>query len=59
MPNVFFTEPIPIPVMTSQHDVQASSLITTIVDLEYALIVFSSNLYEPIDRNNSNSQLQF
>ena len=42
---------IPIPVMTSQHDVQTSSSIATIVHLEYILLVFSTNLHDPIDFN--------
>ena len=37
--------------MTSQHDVQTSSSITTTVDLEYALIVFSTNHHDRIDPN--------
>ena len=37
--------------MTLQHDVQTSSSITTTVDLEYALLVFSTNHHDPIDPN--------
>ena len=37
--------------MTSQHDVQTSSSITTTVDLKYALLVFSTNHHDPIDPN--------
>ena len=37
--------------MTSQHDVQTSSSITTTVDLECALLVFSTNYHDPIGPN--------
>ena len=35
--------------MTSQHDVQSSSSVTTTVHLEYTLLIFSTNLYDPLD----------
>ena len=40
----YFYWPIPILVMTSQHDVQILSSITTTVDLEYTLLVFPTIL---------------
>ena len=42
--------------MTSQHDVQTSSSITTTGDLEYTLLVFSTNLQDSIDLNCSFAQ---
>ena len=45
-----FCQPIPVLVMTSQH-VQTLPSITTTVDLEYALLVFSTNHHDPIDPN--------
>ena len=37
--------------MTSGHDAEPSSSITTTGDLEYAMLVFSTNLHHPIDLN--------